>query len=232
VSRPRHFVAALVALFCWHSSSAAEPSGYVVLTTDYVFRGVTQSNGNPALQLGGDVAFDSGIYLGAWGSTIDIDNGSGRQRDFEIIYYLGYRHDLSQAFSIGGNLLAYTYPGAQGDVDYDYQEVALFVNFLDRVWLEYSYSPDIYSSGQSTNNFELFTEWPLSNEFSLGAGLGYYDVSNLSGDSYYYWQLGVSRPIGRIELDLRYHDTSRWVPVVSNAKRAGARYVLSARLQF
>jgi uncharacterized protein (TIGR02001 family) len=40
---------------------AAEFSGYLTLTTDYVWRGVTQSNGDPAVQVGGEVAFRSGI---------------------------------------------------------------------------------------------------------------------------------------------------------------------------
>ena len=54
-------------------AKAADLSGYIVLTTDYVWRGVTQSAGDPAAQLGGDIAFDNGIYAGIWASTVDIN---------------------------------------------------------------------------------------------------------------------------------------------------------------
>ena len=56
-------------------AQSADLSGYLVLTSDYVWRGVTQSDVNPAVQLGGDITFDSGIYAGLWASTIDINNG-------------------------------------------------------------------------------------------------------------------------------------------------------------
>jgi uncharacterized protein (TIGR02001 family) len=65
---------------------SSELSGYLVLTSDYVWRGVTQSDGDPAVQLGGDIAFNSGIYAGLWGSTVDINNGGDRQRDTELTY--------------------------------------------------------------------------------------------------------------------------------------------------
>jgi hypothetical protein len=67
----------------------------------------------------------------------------------------------------------------------------------------------------------------------LGAGAGYYDVSALTGRSYRYWQLGITRPLGRIDIDLRYHDTDHSVPIISSAGGAArARLVLSAKLPF
>ncbi len=214
------------------TSAAAEITGYAVLTTDYVFRGVSYSDSHSAVQLGGDVSFDSGIYLGAWGSTIDIGSELGGQRDFELDYYLGYTLDVSNRWSVGANIVSYNFPGAEGLFDYDYFEYSLAINFSDRVWFEYSYSPDIYHSHYSTQNFELYTEWQLGGALILGAGAGFYDVSNLSGYDYSYWQLGVTRPFGAIDVDLRYFDTSDWVPIVSTPDRAEERIVLSARYQF
>jgi hypothetical protein len=54
----------------------------------------------------------------------------------------------------------------------------------------------------------------------------------LAGNGYGYWQLGVTRSFGRIDLDLRYHDTSRAVPIVSSPERAKARMALSAKILF
>jgi len=211
---------------------AAELTGYAVLTTDYVFRGVTYSDSHGAVQLGGDVSLDSGFYLGAWASTVDISNGPGRQRDVEFDYYIGYGLDVSNKWGVGANVVSYNFPGAEGPFDYDYVEYSLTSNYNDRAWFEYSYSPDLYHSGYSTHNYELYTEWRLRWELALGVGAGFYDVSNLSKSDYSYWQLGVTRPFGVVDIDLRYFDTSDWVPIVSTPERAEERIVLSVRFQF
>jgi uncharacterized protein (TIGR02001 family) len=197
-----------------------------------VYRGVTYSDSHGAFQLGGDISFDSGFYFGAWGSTIDISNGPGRQRDLEIDYYLGYGHDLSSKWSVGAIVVSYNFPGAEGPFDYDYVEYSLTSNYNDQVWFEYSYSPDLFHSGHSTQNYELYTEWQAGGDLTFGVGAGFYDVSKLSGSDYSYWQLGVTRPFGEIDIDLRYFDTSDWVRIVSTPERAEGRIVLSVKIQF
>ncbi|MDA0679670.1 MAG: TorF family putative porin [Proteobacteria bacterium] len=228
------FVAALA--FCVLSglavpSGAAELSGYLILTTDYVFRGVSQSDEHGAVQLGADANFQSGWYFGAWGSTVDIGAGTPRQRDLEVNYYLGYTRDVSRKWTIGGNAVAYAYPGAAGLIDYDYTEYSLTSNFDDRLWIEYSYSPDLYHTSESAQNLSLYTEWQAGDLFKFGVGAGYYDVSNLIGDGYANWQIGVTRSFKYLTLDLRYHDASRWLPIISSPDHAGARIVLSAKFQ-
>ena len=52
------------------SAVHAETSGTLTLTSDYLFRGITQTNEKPALQGGIEWAHDSGFYAGAWGSSI------------------------------------------------------------------------------------------------------------------------------------------------------------------
>ena len=211
---------------------AADLTGYVVLTTDYVFRGVSYSDGDPAAQVGIDVSFDSGIFLGAWGSTVDLSNPPFSERDREVIYYLGYNHTVSSDWSVGANYVAYRYPAADGLVDYDYDEYMLTLNYRDRAWFEYAHSPDLYSTGYSTDNYRAHVEWSMPQRITASAGLGYYDVSGLNGDSYSYWELGVMRPFGIVDLDLRYHDTSHWVPIISSPERADSRIVFSVRFQF
>ena len=229
---PIRYLILLAGLPASAPAGAANFNRYLLLTTDYVFRGVTYSDGHPAAQLGADLAFDRGFYAGVWGSTVDISIESITDRDLEIDYYLGYRHDVSSNWSFGANLVAYTFPGTSGAFDYDYQEYGLNVNYDDRAWLEYAFSPDLLHSGQHTHNISFYMEWPCAVGTKVGAGAGYYFVSDLSGDNYGYWQLGVTRPFTRFDLDLRYHDSSRWVPFISNANRTGPRIVLSLRLEF
>lgn len=211
---------------------AAEFSGYLTLTTDYVWRGVTQSDGDPAAQLGGEVSFQSGVYAGLWGSTIDIDNGPDRQRDAEVIYYLGYGFDVSSHWTLGANAVVYTYPGQTGSIDYNYEEYAVSVNYDDRVWLEYAYSPEYYGFDIESHNVEVITEWPAGEYLVVGAAVGYFDFSDFLDDSYAYWDLGVTWPINRFSIDLRYHDTSGPVLIVSTPDRSDERVVLSLRVAF
>jgi uncharacterized protein (TIGR02001 family) len=110
------------ALMLAQGVSAAEFGGYAAVTTDYVKRGVSQSDGDPALQLGGEVSFANGIFLGAWGSTTDIYNGRGRQRDREVNYYFGYAMDVTNSWQVSGHAVAYKYPGQTGGINYNYLE--------------------------------------------------------------------------------------------------------------
>ena len=51
---------------------AGEFSSTITATSDYDFRGVSQTGKDPALQLSLDYAFDSGFYAGLWGSNVDF----------------------------------------------------------------------------------------------------------------------------------------------------------------
>ena len=228
----RYVTFTLIVVLALPYAHSADVRGYGVLTSDYVFRGVTYSDGDPAAQLGVDVGFDSGLYFGVWGSTIDIYNGADRQRDFQVNYYIGYLVDATDDWAFGAHFVSYTFPRATGNVDYDYEEWSVVANFADTAWLEYSWSPDLYHSGYDSHTIDLLIERPLARDWILGAGGGYYDVSRLSGAGYGYWQAGVSRTFGEVDVDIRYHDTNRDVPIISTPDRADARVAISLRLQF
>lgn len=223
-----------VALLVCHAfpADAADVSGYLNLTTDYVWRGVTQSDGEPAAQIGGEAVFRSGFYAGLWGSTIDIDTGGGRQRDLELNYYVGFGHDLSSRWTVGLNAVAYTYPGQTGPIDYNYEEFGFSVNYDDRAWLEYAYSPDYWGLNTESHNVEVISERAMGKHLVLGGAIGYFDFSGLVDDSYAYWDLGTTWPIDRYSIDLRYHDTNGPVFIISTSDRADARLVLSLRVVF
>ena len=225
-------IVSLLAIASAVDGRTAELNGYALLTTDYVRRGVTQSGGDAAFQLGLEFTSNNGWYLGAWGSTIDIYNGPLQRRELETNYYFGFAHDVGRRWTLGGNVVMYKYPGADTFFDYDYLEYSVSANFDDRLWLEYAYSPDLYDSGEVTHNFEVYGEWPLANAWSLGAGLGRYDTSGLTGDIYSYWQAGITRHFKRLDVDLRYHDSSRWVRIISTPDTADARLSLSVQLPF
>ena len=62
------------------TGAAADITGNVGLTTDYVFRGISQTDEKPAIQGGLDYAHSSGAYAGVWASNVDFNDGDVLQR--------------------------------------------------------------------------------------------------------------------------------------------------------
>lgn len=213
-------------------SPAAELTGYATVTTDFVRRGVSQSDADPAVQFGADLTFRNGFIAGAWASTVDNRSQAGRQDDVELNFYAGYGRDASDRWRISGFVIAYTYPGMDTPFDYDYVELLASANFDDRFWLEASYAPDYYGTGDPAWNAELLGEWALFGRWRASAGLGRFDLSRVVGAHYVYWQAGVSGELGRINLDLRFHDTDREVPFFSSPDTARERVVFTVTVPF
>jgi uncharacterized protein (TIGR02001 family) len=92
--------------------SHSQPTATVALVSDYEFRGVSLSEGNPALQAGLDHAFDSGFALGAW--TSNLDYGAGYDGNFELDFYATWSRAVTESLAWGAGLTAYTYPDSEG----------------------------------------------------------------------------------------------------------------------
>jgi uncharacterized protein (TIGR02001 family) len=194
-------------------SRACSSTGNVAFTSDYVFRGVSQSSGEAAVQ--GGVELSCGrFYVGAWGSSVsDNINEYGS----EIDIYGGYKTTLGRfAFDVG--FTYYTYPGLNGDANF----LELKAGVSTEVWKGGTvgatafYAFDNYAGAgfgdaftyelafsQALPKFSIFTT-----TFSAAYGHTEWQNGLLSGDDYSYWNAGVS--LGFMEkwsLDLRYHDT-------------------------
>lgn len=105
---------ALVASGALVQAQAVEPesslSFNIGATTDYRFRGISQSRLDPAIQGGADYAHKSGLYVGAWASSIKwITDQPGGNADAEIDLYGGYKGSAGDiGFDVG--VLRYQYP--------------------------------------------------------------------------------------------------------------------------
>ena len=102
------------AAFAQTAPAAPESTlGYNVgVVSEYRYRGQGQSKGDPALQGGVDYAHSSGLYVGAWGSTIKWikDAGSDAKGPVELDLYGGYKFEAAGlAYDVG--YLRYQYVG-------------------------------------------------------------------------------------------------------------------------
>src|SRR5690606_34996521 len=96
------------------STAHAGTSGSVTVTSDYLFRGVTQTDREPALQGGVTWTAESGFYAGGWGSSIswlaDSDPAVSSQVELDgFVGYAGSFGDSGVGFDVGANY--YWYPG-------------------------------------------------------------------------------------------------------------------------
>ena len=113
------------------AQAEVEISGNVALTSDYRFRGISQSDEDIAVQGGFDVGFEPGFYIGTWGSSVDFDD-SGNLGSLELDYYAGWAGNIGDSdVGIDVGYIYYDYPGDDGDSEGDYQEFYVGLSWMD-----------------------------------------------------------------------------------------------------
>jgi uncharacterized protein (TIGR02001 family) len=187
----------------------AEVTSTITATTDYDFRGISQSAGDPALQASLDWAGESGLSLGVWASNVDF--GPGTDSDVEIDLYAGYEMSINDdtAWTIGG--VYYLYQGDGDDIDYLELSTGLsYKDFSAKLW----YSPDFLNSDETAWYLEANYSIGLPNDFSLNLHAGYNggDFWKLADNEYFDYSIGVSKTLGNFDLALKWVDGSDFAP--------------------
>ena len=143
-------------------------------TTDYRYRGISQSGVKPAVFGGADFTHKNGFYLGAWGSSISWikDTNPGVTKGpVEIDVYGGYKGEINKTFSYDVGALQYWYAGNnvknKGGVNTDTFELYGAVTYGGMVTAKYSHSlTNLFGAANSKNSTYL----DLSATFDLGNG--------------------------------------------------------------
>lgn len=224
-------VTAVLAGCCAFSAHAGLETT-IGLYSDYIFRGVSQTNEDPTPQATLDWFNDSGWYAGLFVSDVDF----GESGDWEIDAYGGY----SGAFGNSGweydiQLVYYAYP--DNDFTEDYPELLLGFTY-DWFNSQIGYTWDNYGLGETAVYLNIGGEFPLPNEFSLRANVGYYDFDDADNDffpgapdSYTDWVIGISRSWSGFDFALDYVDTNSDGEVLFG-DNAGDRVVFSVSRTF
>ncbi len=183
-----------------------EWSGNVALTSNYVYRGVTQTDDAPMVQGGFDYASDS-FYVGTWASGVDFGDGTSTEIDF----YGGWTPTVGQ-FALDLGVIYYYYPDAPDDPEQNFVEVyaggsTTIADFIE-VGASFAYSPDFYlESGNSLySNFSAGI--PLGESFGLDASVGFSDFYDSGNDNYTDYSIGLTTALEGFDFDFRLIDTS------------------------
>lgn len=160
-------------------------SGSLAVVSDYRFRGVSLTAGDPAVQAGVTVTHKSGFYVGAWGSNID-DGGTDFYGDVELDLLAGWSGGLSEAATLDAGVLYYAYPtNATGNKAEFFEPYATLGTTLGPVSAKFgvNYAPSQDATGNEDNVY-LHTELGLgipSTPLTLNGHLGY-NSGSLSAD--------------------------------------------------
>lgn len=175
----------------------------VAVTSDYVFRGVSQTDEDPALSGGVDLTVDS-FYAGAWASNVDF----GDDTDAEVDVYGGYRTEVG-GYALDFGVVGYLYVNAPGGADYDYVEFKAAASraigpFTGGVALYVS--PDFFGADDEAIYLELNGAYATPAGWTVSGAVGqqWLDVT----DDYVTWNLGAAYALtDNLSFDIRYHDT-------------------------
>jgi uncharacterized protein (TIGR02001 family) len=175
------------------------------VTSDYDFRGVTQTQEDPTFQLGLNYAAENGFYAGLWGSNVDFGAGDP---NVEIDAFVGFAGgDAAETFGYDLGLIYYAYPGASSLDTFELYAGISKSWFSGKLW----YSPNIASSSDDGFYVEGNATVPLPNNFSLLGHIGYtFGDASWSGplkDTDYSVGVGYAAG-GKVNLSVKYVDGS------------------------
>ena len=200
------------------------------VTSDYVFRGISQSDNDPALQGGADFAWGI-IYGGVWASMVDF--GGVPPADAEVDWYGGIKPTWESplgTMNLDFGFIYYSYPGANpnsvpmNDINYwelkaGYSWSALHPSLVTGTTV--FWSPDYFAETGSVWTIETMAAWTLPKVHIFtpvinglvgwqkgDANDGYFVNVNMTDDEYYYWNAGLNVAVDNISFDFRYWDTN------------------------
>ncbi len=184
----------------------------VALASEYIFRGISQTDEAPAIQGGIDWSMPAGpvsLYLGTWASNVDFDV----DETLELDGYGGVTGKLGPLdWDLGA--IYYAYPGAGPDYDYIEGKVALGYAPYEIVKLgaRYHYSPDFFAeSGDGhylIGTVSIAPDLPLNVTFSGALGHQWIEDNTVFGaPDYTDWSIGVTAEIEGFAVSATYVDT-------------------------
>jgi uncharacterized protein (TIGR02001 family) len=209
----------LMAGFSLTSTYAAESpfklSANVALSSDYIYRGMSQTNGSLAIQGGFDLEHNSGFYIGTWASNVDFEEENAVDRaNAELDLYVGYSHAITD--SLAGEVKAgrYLYPSASKELNYDMTEFYFALTYElpihTEFTLSYDYSPEFGGEVGQAHHYQLLAEHELANGFRFGAHIAKQyieDNEKAELDDYFHYGLEVGYTIAEVEFTLGFSNT-------------------------
>ena len=174
-------------------------SANVAMTSNYVWRGMSQTQDSPAIQGGFDVDY-KGFYLGTWASNVNFGDATN---SLEADVYLGYAGEISGlSYDIGFN--EYMYPNQEDAYNFGEAYFGLGYDFgVASVGATYyigidTHNTDNASDWEPENAWELTVSAPIPMDMSVDVVYGDYD--SLGG----YYLVGLNKSYSKFDFTVAY----------------------------
>jgi uncharacterized protein (TIGR02001 family) len=191
-------IAGALALTALPTLSVAQDSSLsfnAALSSDYRYRGISQSRLKPAVSAGIDYAIPGGFYVGAWASSIKWIKDAGGDASAEIDVYAGYKGEISKDFTYDVGVLTYQYPSHKLSVSPNTTEVYGALTFGPAT-LKYSHSVTNlfgFSNSKNSSYIDLSASFDVGGGVMLAPHVGYQKVAKNGDFSYTDYSLTVSK---------------------------------------
>jgi len=182
----------------WESEDGAHStSASVSLASDYVWRGYSQTDEDPAISGSFDYGHSSGLYAGVWASNVDFDDDASS----EIDIYAGFSSEFGDSgigYDVG--ILRYIYDSES----YDWNEVYASLSY-SYFSIGVAHSGSVYDSSEDGTYYTAGFDYDLPYEIAFSAGVGYYDYdSDVSDDDHTDYRVGISKEMIGFDFGLTY----------------------------
>lgn len=206
---PARLLAAILLLTAPVAANAGDPppspvSWEVGAVSDYLFRGVSQTDEKPTVQGNLTWTAASGFYVGGAFSGVDFGPGDPK---VELDYTVGYGRDLGASVALDLSLNRYSYTGAS---ELDYNELIATATVADAYRLTVGYTNNIWNTDTTGWYYAVAGEWALPADLRLSASLGrtqFRDNLRVEANDYTDWSVAVARSVGPAEVSLGYFGT-------------------------
>jgi uncharacterized protein (TIGR02001 family) len=162
----------------------------------------------------GELHARSGLGWSAGVRASSIKRSSGGETQAEIDLQVAYAQSLAPQWNLLLSANHYFYPDDQGTRAFEYDEVVASLTYQNWLTATATWSPNtprventLSVRNQTARSYELTALQPLSSSWSMFAGAGHYDLSELFGTGYWYWNAGFTYCLGNLQMDLSYIDT-------------------------
>ncbi|MBC8238359.1 MAG: hypothetical protein H8E76_09065 [Helicobacteraceae bacterium] len=197
------------------SASEVEVSANVALTSNYVWRGMSQTGNSPAVQGGVDLAY-KGAYIGVWGSSLQGGESGAGDASSEFDIYLGYAGEVDK-FSYDVGLIQYMYPNDADNLNFAEAYLSLGYDFgvasvsgMYYVGIDTDELPaETATTGwEPGDGWEVGVSVPLPMDIALDGTYGEYDdkgTKNVTANNYGdYYSVSLSKSFGKFDYSLAY----------------------------
>lgn len=189
-------------------------TGSLVATSNYEFRGLSQTLNDGAIQFNARIDHSSGVYAGIFMSGVNFGDGD---TDLETDLFAGYAFPLTDSLTLDLSAIYYTYPGSKFDALYDYVEgvAALTYSLGDSfhgatVNVKGAISPEFFGRSGTGEWLGAGFNVPVQDWISVSGNVGYQWVENNANfllPDYFHYDIGATLAFSKFSLDVRYYGT-------------------------